>query len=285
MELKKSVFLVFVILLIPFVLAGEIFIAPASLSVTQGQNFIVEVRGNVYESISDVYGVQFTVNFDPALLSVNLVLEGDLLNNDSTDPTIFNYSVGSGTIRIYNLRNSSTGIYKNGTFSIITFSTIASGTSSVNLSSVIWTNSTITNMSVGISNVNVSNSSVVVNPVPVTPPTTDSGSGGGGGGGGGSGTGSVIFNITNNTINGSTTSGEVPTSENEGAGAENPTEGNGEETQGGLFRLTGNVINSFTSGRIFKSWAFYFVAGLIFIFGVVLLLRKFKIGSKQVSKY
>src|SRR3989344_387407 len=75
---------------------------------------------------------------------VNPVLEGNLLNNDSSDQTIFNYSIGSGTINIYNVRNSTTGIYKNGAFSIITFSTIESGNSYINLSNVIWANSTIT---------------------------------------------------------------------------------------------------------------------------------------------
>jgi hypothetical protein len=148
--------------------ANEIYVSPASQIVNQGNSFLVQVKGRAPVTASDVYGVQYNITYDPTILSVNSVSEGTMLNSDSA-VTIFNYTLSSGVIKTYDIRNVTytslnPGIYTDdGVFLIVNFSAISSGTSNLNIGNLIWVNSTITNQSVGIPGVTITNGNVNVN--------------------------------------------------------------------------------------------------------------------------
>ncbi len=280
MRIQKSVVVfLFIFLTTNLVYANEIFIDPSSSSVTQGNNFNVEIKGNVYQSISDIYGIEYTINFNPSLLSVVNVVEGNLLNNGGLDSTIFDYELSPGIISIYTVRNSQTGIYKNGSFSVITFNALTPGSSIINIDNVIWVNSTITNQSVGIPGVTITNGSLTINPSSTSSSSSSSSDTGSSSGGGGTiinkndssqgNVGIVGFEINNPPENNNSLNETLEFDEN--------------ENQNGFFRFTGGVINALTSGRLFKSWAFYFVLVVVAASVGVFFIRKKR--SKSVSEY
>ena len=113
-------------------------ISPIAQNVSCGQNFSIDV---VIEPHTAIAGAQFNLQFDPSLVQVNNVTEGNLFNQNGSD-TIF----GSGTI------DNNTGIVKYvwgnilgagenisslGTFAIINFTAKTSdGVSPLNLITV-----------------------------------------------------------------------------------------------------------------------------------------------------
>ncbi len=155
--------------------ANEIFIQPDTQTVNLGQNFIVNVNGRAPVTASDVYGLEYNINYDSGILSVNSVTEGTMLNSYGA-VTTFNYTLSSGKIHAYDVRNvtngtANPGVYTDeGTFLIINFSAVSAGASGLNISDLIWVNSTITNMSVGIPGVTITNGSVGVNAGANNPP-------------------------------------------------------------------------------------------------------------------
>ena len=168
------------ILLAPF--ENGVFVSPSSVAVNTGDSFIVDVAVVALTNTSDLYGIQFDVDYDSAILSFNSIVEGPLLSSDG-EATFFNYSLASGKINnVYNIRNVTNGSLNPGIYSDagiiarINFSAVGAGTSSIGFSEVLWVNSTITNQSAEIvSNITLLGGSVVVTGVDVTAPVMSNG--------------------------------------------------------------------------------------------------------------
>ncbi|MEK6945598.1 MAG: LamG-like jellyroll fold domain-containing protein [Nanoarchaeota archaeon] len=155
---------------------NEIFIAPNIQNVTLGNSFIVQIKGRVSPG-NDLNAIQTDINYNPAILSVNSVTEGTMLNESGTVPTFFGYTLSSGLIyNLYVARNSSNGTTASeGTIAIINFTAIGGGTSYINISNALWANSTVTNISVGQPPYIATNGSVVIIGGDITAPIISNG--------------------------------------------------------------------------------------------------------------
>ncbi len=278
--MEKRVFfslfvLIFLIANLVTLYAAEIYVNPITTTLEAGQSVLIEVRGKVPAGGTDVYAIQFDVDYDPAILSFNSITEGTLLNGDGVS-TVFGHGlVNGGKINnVYGSRNTTTGVYNNDSvLAIISFSAIGAGTSYVNLNEVIWVNSTITNSTVKIPFFIINNGSIIVTGSGSIP---SSSSGGGGGGSGGTG-----ITQNNSVVNGSVSSISNSSINNETLA--NETSSN----DSGFLPFTGRVIdNVFGEGSIFKSWIFYFILGLILIFVTVIIIRKkYKTKMENTNNY
>ncbi len=155
---------------------NEIFIAPNTQNVNLGNSFIVQIKGRVSPG-NDLNAIQTDINYNPAILSVNSVTEGTMLNESGTVPTFFGYTLSSGLIQnLYAARNTSTGTTATeGTIAIINFTAIGGGISYINISNALWANSTATNISVGQPPYIATNGSASVSGGDVTPPVVSNG--------------------------------------------------------------------------------------------------------------
>ncbi|MEK6918182.1 MAG: MopE-related protein [Nanoarchaeota archaeon] len=142
---------------------NEILIIPSTQNVNSGSSFLVEVRARVMPG-NNFNAIQMDISYDSAILSVNSVTEGNMLNESGAVYTFFGYTLSSGLIDdLFVARNTSTGVTTNeGTIAIINFTAISGGTSYVNISNALWTNSTATNITVGQSPYIATNGSVSV---------------------------------------------------------------------------------------------------------------------------
>jgi len=148
LKLVIGIFILFVS--INLINAVEISVYPSSLSVAEGDNVLIKILGDAPSSGTDVYAIEYEVAYDEDKLEFNSIEEGDLLNNNGSDATYFDYVVSDGLISVYAVRDksfgdSNVGIYGNGTFAIINFTAISGGESDIEINSVIWINSTIDN--------------------------------------------------------------------------------------------------------------------------------------------
>ena len=156
---------------------NRVFIEPATQNVDQGQHVIINVNVNAPITASDIYGLQFDLDYDPTMLSLNSVNEGNLLSSDG-NITLFNYTLALGKINnVINIRNVTfsgpPGIYSDeGTIAVFDFTAIDSGLTDVGLEEIIWVNSTITNFSVGVPGVVIENATVDINSI-VSPNDVD----------------------------------------------------------------------------------------------------------------
>ena len=179
--LMRVTFLLLIVSLVVFIAVSpasvqaqvnELFVYPSAQTVNQGGYVTIEIRGKAPVGVSDVYAIQYDVDYNDSILSFVSIAGGNLLNNNSQDVTFFNYSLAPGKIDdVYIVRNETNGtdagIHMDlGNFTIINFTTIAPGISYINISELTWVNSSITNESVGVvENVIVTNGTVNVNPV------------------------------------------------------------------------------------------------------------------------
>ena len=144
-----------------------IYISPPAVVTNQGSIFDVGV--NIF-GISDLYGFQFDIGFNPSVLSVLSVSEGGFLASGGT--TLF--SPGSidkvgGTITLISdiLLTSPPGVTGTGTLASLHVQAIGSGNSPVNLLNV----SLFDSVAVSIP-FDISNGIVTVSPAPVPEPST-----------------------------------------------------------------------------------------------------------------
>jgi hypothetical protein len=116
---------------------------PATSNVTQFDSFTVDIK---ITDVTDLFGFQFDLTFDPSLLSVNDVTEGPFL--PSGGPTFFipgDFTTTPGVITITgdSLLAAVPGVTGNGVLAHILFSATAAGTSSLTLSDVLLQDSNL----------------------------------------------------------------------------------------------------------------------------------------------
>jgi general secretion pathway protein D len=125
----------------PLWAAAVVSVQPSTLTVTTGQTFslAVDVTG-----ITDLYGYQFDLYFNPAILSAVSVSEGTFLA--SGGPTIFvpgTIDDVGGTIT-YNadiLESATSGVNGSGTLVNVAFQALTTGSSSVQIENLLALNS------------------------------------------------------------------------------------------------------------------------------------------------
>jgi general secretion pathway protein D len=122
-------------------LAGTISVQPSSLDETVGQNFTLTVQ---ISGVSDLYGYQFDLGFDPAFLAASSVTEGPFL--ESGGPTIFipgtiDNAAGSITANADILAGSVAGVDGSGTLLTFSFQALAAGSDTVQIFNVLALNS------------------------------------------------------------------------------------------------------------------------------------------------
>jgi hypothetical protein len=289
MKNKLTLFFVCTLLvfILPVICANSLYASSNSLSFTTGQTVSVQV--NINASESDVYGVQFDIDFDSNVLSFNSISEGGFLGSDGAK-TIFNYSsVSSGKVNnIYNLRNktnldSNPGIKGTGTITVLNFIATNSGVSVINLSDVTWVNSTIGNDSAQQATLTIEGISISVSG---SSTSSNSGSPSSGGGGGGGSTYRPPINNTNKTIHGTNNQGSVNFEIQNSTQNKTLEENNKNNSlgSGGNSPLTGRIVDSLIGeGGVFRSWVFYFVLGLVILFVVIIVVRKKYLKKSIVS--
>jgi len=117
------------------VIDDPVFISPVSRNVLIGDDFSMDVA---ISTSAEVYALEVILNFDPAILQVSGISEGNFLNKDgaSTYPLI-EINNETGMIKLANTRlGESVGVSGEGVLATINFDAIKIGTSSVSISSL-----------------------------------------------------------------------------------------------------------------------------------------------------
>jgi len=274
------IFLLFLIVFIQIIGGHEIFFSDLEIEVEQGQSFQIEILSDSLIHESNVYAIQYDVDYDDSLLTFNSISEGEMLGVDGAD-TVFGYgSVSNGKIsEVYNSRNNTqTGIYANqSVFVIINFTADVEGASSINISNFKWVNSTITNNSAGVvENILITNFTIIITPSTSQDPPDSAGSLGGSSGGS---FGSGDINVNNET-NKSSNQGKVSFELEEGNESDLTNNFSSETIvdegeQVGFFRLTGRFLANTITQSTTSKFVFVFIAIIIIVAVVLFVRRKF----------
>jgi general secretion pathway protein D len=118
-------------------IASTISLQPASLTVAAGQAFTMSVQ---ISGVSDLYGYQFDLEFNPAVLAATAVTEGPFLG--AGGPTIFlpgaiDNATGTISGNAGILAGAVSGVDGNGTLLNASFQALAAGTTSISFANVI----------------------------------------------------------------------------------------------------------------------------------------------------
>ncbi len=122
-------------------LAATISVEPATLGVTAGQSFVLTVQ---VSGAADLYGYQFDVGFNSAVVAATSVTEGPFLAGGG--PTVFVPGTidnvgGSISANADILEGVVSGVNGSGTLLDVSFKALAAGSSTVQLFNVIALNS------------------------------------------------------------------------------------------------------------------------------------------------
>lgn len=128
--------------------SDTIYVSPASLNVSVGQTVAVDID---VDNIADLYGYQFTLTFNPAVLAADSITEGALFadtNNNSffLPGTIDNSTGNTGTTADTLL--SPPGVNGPGVLAVVDFTALAAGASPFDLSNVMLLDPSLTEISV-----------------------------------------------------------------------------------------------------------------------------------------
>ncbi|MFH1237791.1 MAG: cohesin domain-containing protein [Candidatus Aenigmatarchaeota archaeon] len=124
---------------------------PVSSSVANGETVTLEF---MVSGASDLFGFQFDVEYDPAILQFQNVEQGAFLNNNGQDNTFcVDYKTSSGIVEnIACTRLGRTAVQGNGVLEKITFKAIASGRSQIKISGLKLANSKAAEIQATVSN-------------------------------------------------------------------------------------------------------------------------------------
>jgi cohesin domain-containing protein len=118
------------------VFATVISIQPSTKTVGPGQSFTLDVS---IASVSDLYGYQFDVGFDPTVLAANSVSEGAFLPGAGATiffPGTIDNVGGTISFNAGSLTGAVSGAIGSGTLATLSFTSLGSGSSSVGLFNV-----------------------------------------------------------------------------------------------------------------------------------------------------
>jgi len=140
---------------------ANINIIPSSLSINNGDVFDVDITIN---SVTDLYGFQFDLQFDSAILQVESTSKGSFLESD--EESVF---FGSGIITSGYLDDVfisrygvNSGVDGSGVLATIRFKAIGVGSSSINILNVELLDSSIENINPIVSNGNVNVQTLII---------------------------------------------------------------------------------------------------------------------------
>ncbi len=127
-------------------LAGPVFAQQLSISASPnpaqvGQSIGVDV---MISGIQDLYGYQFSLSFNPALLQANGGTEGSFLSaggNTFFDAGTVDNSAGTVSYAFDTLLSAVPGVSGSGTLIHLNFTALSAGTAALNFSDVIFLNS------------------------------------------------------------------------------------------------------------------------------------------------
>lgn len=171
----KKVFLICILVLSVFLSlrlcsAGtgtEVYVNPELSEVNIGEEFTVNID---IETTEDVFAVEFSLYFDPSIIKVEKIIEGDFLNEGGAP--IYNVSTinnVSGKIEFACTRfNTKSGVTGSGTLSVIKFIGEGAGSSAIHLQKVVVVDSNINELTVS-----ANDGSVNVNTPPEMHPIGD----------------------------------------------------------------------------------------------------------------
>jgi hypothetical protein len=168
-------------------------VSAPSQPVSSGNQFTINI---IVQPNTAIAGAQFNLSFNPSLVSVNSVTEGNLFTQGGAStyfmPGTINNTTGSVTGVAGAIITPGKTVSTTGTLAVITMTAGTSkATSTLTLSNVIVGD--INGQSVSVS---VVNSQVVINNGTTTPPPPSGGGSGGGAGSGGGGGGGITGPIT-----------------------------------------------------------------------------------------
>jgi hypothetical protein len=110
--------------------AGVLYLEPANLTLTPSQDFTVELK---VTSITNLKGYSVTLSYDPALISLQEVIEGSFLSTKGK--TFFFTKEDESTILIDNaLLGTDLSISGKGTLATLSFTCLKAGSTSIEFS-------------------------------------------------------------------------------------------------------------------------------------------------------
>jgi hypothetical protein len=110
-------------------------IIPAQKNAGMGETFTLDVK---IENAADVFGFQFDVDYDPAILEFTNAAQGGFLNNNGQENTFcVDYKNSTGLVKnVACTRMGRTSVYGSGVLEKLTFKVIGIGVSNVKLLNV-----------------------------------------------------------------------------------------------------------------------------------------------------
>jgi len=159
--MKNAIYLIAIILIIGEASAGNVVISPSSLTVNQGQNFIVNV--SIDPTGSPIAGAQSNLIYNSSAIQINSITEGNLFIQNGASTVFSSGTINNSQGTVINIYTAILGPYNvssTGTFiTINATSIVSSGTYKINISNAkvsdpggILIPMTITNGSVTINN-------------------------------------------------------------------------------------------------------------------------------------
>jgi hypothetical protein len=149
----------------PVVASPIVSIGPASGPVTAGSSFFLDIA---ITGVSDLFGFQFDVFYNPTLLMANPIVEGSFFS--SAGSSIFipgdNTVPGSITFNAGALLGPVFGASGDGTLARLNFTALAAGTSTVSLSHLFLLDSGLSEIDASTQGASVTAAASTASPIP-----------------------------------------------------------------------------------------------------------------------
>ncbi len=130
---------------------ANVSIQPANVVVGIGQTFSLNIS---IANVINLYAYQFTVNFNPGVLSANSMSEGPLLKSGGTtffDGGTINNSTGTISFTFDTMLGAGPGVNGSGVLTTANFTSLASGMTAITLSDVLFLDANFNTIPVTVS--------------------------------------------------------------------------------------------------------------------------------------
>lgn len=135
--------------------APTISLQPSSHEIELGQPFSVNV---VAEDLSDLYAFQFDVTYDPAILMLNLIEEGEFLATAGPtffDPGSLDPAAGLLSFTLGSLLGAGPGANGSGVLATLSFGSIAGGNTALSLLNVVLLDSQVNDIAADVTGASI----------------------------------------------------------------------------------------------------------------------------------